>query len=118
MLYLNKIPESECREESPDSGEPCKIPVDARGLLVETLPSRLAAMLSLPTLITGPIWAERVDPDCTNWPGLVYPLLGLLILVKDGNMFSKDLGRGFQYAAATTFKCLLCPKANRPRAAK
>jgi len=47
--------ESECWEESSDWGEPCMTLFVAIGLLEEILPSQPVALLSLPTLSTGPI---------------------------------------------------------------
>ena len=47
-------PGSECCDESSESGEPCKIPEVASGLLEEILPSLDAEWLSPPTLDKGP----------------------------------------------------------------
>ena len=53
------IPESECRDESSDNGDPCIIPAVV-GLLVEALPSRTTDGLSLPTLVRGPNGDETI----------------------------------------------------------
>ena len=87
------------------------------GLLVEILPSRPAALLSLPTLSTGPIWEASPLLPCRMLLGL-YTLLGLLILANDGSDFSNELVWGLQYSAATDLRCFLWPNAKRVSAGK
>jgi hypothetical protein len=112
------IPESECWDESSDTGEPCIMPELARGLLVETLPSRTTDGLSLLTLNREPIWDETIFACRMYWFELPYPLLLLFIWAKEGKELIRELDWGFQYAAAIDLRCLLWPKAKRDKAVK